>query len=137
VAQVAAPQTATPTVAKLSLALQRRYGAMHFALSKRGGWYVWGGNGPKNYDCSGLVVAAYNHVHISLPRTTQSMLRSGKLIRVSQKNARWGDIVFWGDYHVEMVSSPYRYSFGAHHTGVRIGYRHYYGHPTFYKVRGT
>ena len=141
VAALAAPQMvnlpAMPKVATLSLATQRRYGAMRFALSKKGGWYLWGGNGPSNYDCSGLVVAAYKHVGIYLPRTTGGMFGSSKLIRIPRSQARWGNVVMWGSYHIEMVSSAYRYSFGAHHTGVRIGYRHYWGSPKFYKIRGT
>ena len=135
-AAVAAAKVA-PVVSRVQTAQQKRYSAMRFALSKKGGWYLYGGNGPTRYDCSGLVVAAYNHVGVSLPRTTYGMLGSSKLIRIPRSQAKWGNLVFFSSGHVEMVSSAYRYAYGAHHSGTRIGYRHYYGSPTFYKVRGT
>lgn len=134
VALVAYPKVAAPTLSK---AVRTRYNAMRWALSQKGKPYIWGGVGPSGFDCSGLVYKAYAHVGITIPRVTTSMLRSSKLIRISRKNARWGNLVFFGTGHVELVSSAYRYSFGAHHSGTNIGYRHYYGTPTFYKIRGT
>jgi len=135
--QPAAPTAQTATLVAQQKAVPKRYVAMRFAISKRGGWYLYGGNGPRNYDCSGLVMAAYNHAGISLPRTTTGMLGSSKLHRIPRSQAHWGDLVFFGSGHVELVSSAYRWSFGAHHTGTTIGYRHYYGSPTFYHVRGA
>lgn len=131
---VSYPKVAAPTLSK---AVQTRYSAMRWALSQKGKPYIWGGVGPSGFDCSGLVYKAYAHVGIALPRVTTDMLRSSKLIRISRKDARWGNLVFFGTGHVELVSSAYRWSFGAHHSGTKIGYRHYYGTPTFYKVRGT
>lgn len=135
--QPTAPTAQNVTLVAYQKAVPKRYTAMRFAISKRGGWYLWGGNGPRNYDCSGLVMAAYKHAGISLPRTTTGMLSSSKLIRIPRSQARWGMLVFFGSGHVELVSSAYRYSFGAHHSGTQIGYRAFYGHPTFYRVRGA
>jgi cell wall-associated NlpC family hydrolase len=118
-------------------ATPKRHIAMRYALSKKGGWYRYGGNGPSSYDCSGLVVAAYRRAGVTLPRTTYSMQSSRKLRRISRSNASWGDIVFLSAGHVELVSSAYRYTFGAHKSGTRIGYRHYYasgGYPRFFRV---
>src|SRR5258708_22759406 len=49
--------------------------------SQKGHPYVWGGTGP-GFDCSGLVMEAYRHVGIWLPRSTTEMLASRKLFRV-------------------------------------------------------
>src|SRR5215813_7761853 len=58
-----------------------RLRAYWWALSKKGHPYVYGGTGP-GYDCSGLVMMAYRHAGIHLPRTTYGMLASSLLIRV-------------------------------------------------------
>jgi len=33
--------------------------------------YLWGGNGYRGFDCSGLVVYLYRHLGVNLPRTSQ------------------------------------------------------------------
>src|SRR5262249_46786978 len=42
--------------------------ALTWALGQRGKPYVWGAEGPDAFDCSGLVLAAYQSVHYTLPR---------------------------------------------------------------------
>ncbi|MDY3918095.1 MAG: NlpC/P60 family protein [Candidatus Limivivens sp.] len=39
--------------------------------------YIWGGNGPDGYDCSGFVSYCYRSIGITLPRTTYYMYDSG------------------------------------------------------------
>jgi len=51
--------------------------AVTFALSKVGGPYVWGGNGPTGYDCSGLVTGAWAYGGVTIPRTSQAELGAG------------------------------------------------------------
>ena len=112
--------------------------AYDYAVSQRGKWYCWGGSGPSCYDCSGLVSAAYRHVHILIGRTTYDMLRSGRLIRISRPQARRGDLAFYGTGHVEFYDRA-SVTFGAHTTGTRIGWLRFgaYWHPTaYYRVRG-
>jgi cell wall-associated NlpC family hydrolase len=138
--QVIALHTATASVAPTTVvaaaqtkaaAPYKRHVAMRFALSKAGGWYSYGGNGPSSYDCSGLTAAAYAKVKIYLPRVAGNQRSSGMTASVSLSHARWGDLVFWGTGHVEFFSSrQYRNgkligfkSFGAHHSGTRISYR--------------
>jgi len=136
---VPAVATASATIVTAKAAKKRtpkRYIAMRFAKTQKGDPYRWGGTGPSSWDCSGLVQAAYRKAGIKLPRTVASMLGSGKLTRVSKSKARWGDLVFYGNYHVELFSSK-TYKFGARKSGTRVGYTRYYGAPRFYRVKGA
>lgn len=87
-----------------------------------GHWYGWGGTGPAVYDCSGLVVTAYAHQGITLPRTTYGMLSSPHLHRIGLGQARRGDLLFYGSGHVELATAWYHVSFGAHDSGSRVGW---------------
>jgi len=111
---------------------QIRVTALHWAERQTGKWYCWGGAGPTCYDCSGLVMAAYQHAGFSLPRSTYDMLDSGLLQQVSKADRRPGDLAFYGTGHVELVT---RYgTFGALDTGTQIGYHdtNQWWHPTMY-----
>src|SRR5262249_7598123 len=108
--------------------------AYRWAARQRGHPYVWGGTGP-GFDCSGLVMEAYHHAGILLPRTTTEMLGSRKLIRI--RHPRMGDLAFYGTGPVGHYRKPC-YTFGAHDYGTPVGLIHYgYGwKPTaFYRVR--
>lgn len=52
-------------------------GAVMTALESLGRPYVWGGNGPATFDCSGLMVYAYKSIGKYLPRTTGAMATLG------------------------------------------------------------
>ena len=67
--------------------------ALRFALTRRGDPYVWGGAGPNDFDCSGLVMWAYAQVGISLPHYTGDQWNSGE--HVSQSQLEPGDLVFF------------------------------------------
>ena len=114
--------------------LPPRLRAYRWAARQKGHPYVYGGTGP-GFDCSGLVMEAYRHVGIRLPRTTTEMLGSRKLIRI--RHPRMGDLAFYGTGHVELFRR-WGYTFGAHDYGSPVGLIHYgYGwKPTaFYRVR--
>lgn len=114
--------------------LPRRLRAYYWALSQKGHPYVWGGTGP-GFDCSGLVMMAYRHAGIHLPRTTYGMLASGMLVRVTHPHI--GDLAFYGSGHVELFRK-WGYTFGAHDFGSPVSLVHYgWGwKPTaFYRVR--
>jgi cell wall-associated NlpC family hydrolase len=114
--------------------LPRRLRAYRWAARQKGHPYVYGGTGP-GFDCSGLVMEAYWHAGIRLPRTTYGMLASRKLIRV--RHPRMGDLAFYGTGHVELFRR-WGYTFGAHDSGTRVSLVHYgYGwKPTaFYRIR--
>lgn len=67
---------------------------VNFARAQLGKPYVFGGNGPSVWDCSGLTKAAYARVGIHLPRTSEEQSTVGT--RVSLSDLRKGDLVFWG-----------------------------------------
>jgi murein DD-endopeptidase len=111
-----------------------RVRAYYWALSQKGHPYQWGGTGPA-YDCSGLVMMAYRHAGIRLPRTTYEMLASPLLVRVTHPHI--GDLAFYGSGHVELFRK-WGYTFGAHDYGQPVSLIHYGGgwRPTmFFRVR--
>jgi peptidoglycan DL-endopeptidase CwlO len=67
--------------------------ALRFALTKLGDPYVWGGAGPNDFDCSGLVMWAYAQVGISLMHFTGDQWNEGEHISRSQLEP--GDLVFF------------------------------------------
>ncbi|TXL84565.1 peptidoglycan endopeptidase [Streptomyces sp. IB2014 016-6] len=49
-----------------------------FARAQLGKPYVWGGTGPRGYDCSGLVMRAWEKAGVQLPRTTWGQVKAGR-----------------------------------------------------------
>ena len=78
-----------------------------------GHWYCWGGAGPSCYDCSGVVMAAYAREGIHFGRSTTAMLGSGRLIRETARQARRGDLAFYGTGHVEFFDPAWPHVRGA------------------------
>lgn len=69
------------------------------AYSGVGNPYVWGGNTPAGWDCSGFTKWAYAKAGINIQRTTSSILASGQFKRTSTPQP--GDLVFQnGGKHV-------------------------------------
>jgi peptidoglycan DL-endopeptidase CwlO len=67
--------------------------ALQAALSKRGDPYVWAAAGPSSFDCSGLVVWAFEQVGITLPHYTGDLWNSG--VHVPRSDLEPGDLVFF------------------------------------------
>jgi murein DD-endopeptidase len=114
--------------------VQARLRAYDWALTQKGHPYAWGGTGP-GYDCSGLVMMAYRHAGIHLPRTTYGMLASHLLVRV--RVPKMGDLAFYGSGHVELFRK-WGYTYGAHDSGSVVSLIRYgWGwKPTaYYRVR--
>jgi peptidoglycan DL-endopeptidase CwlO len=68
--------------------------AIQFALGEVGKPYVWGGTGPDSYDCSGLMLRAYESAGVTLPRVARQQYWAGAQLPVRQ--AQPGDLLFWG-----------------------------------------
>ena len=92
--------------------------AVDFARSVLGTPYVWGGEGPTGFDCSGLVQEAFAKAGVNLPRTAQEQYNATqKLPPGTEPQA--GDLVFYGKgptsvEHVgiyigngQMIDAPY------------------------------
>jgi cell wall-associated NlpC family hydrolase len=105
-------------VDRLVVALEKRPGtstnpvalqAMAFEKRQIGKPYVWGGIGPKGYDCSGLQMTSYLHAGLTIPRTAaEQYAGAGK--HVPLNDAQQGDLLFYASdvtkpstvYHVAM-----------------------------------
>ncbi len=75
--------------------------AVAYAYSKLGDPYVYGATGPNEFDCSGLVQAAWAYAGVSIPRTTYEQVAA--LPAVSTSDLEPGDLLFFdGDGHVGM-----------------------------------
>ena len=77
--------------------------AVKYAVSKvPGSQYVWGAEGPNSFDCSGLMVAAYRSVGISLPHSSRAQFGVGR--PVARDQLKPGDLLFFYNpiHHVGM-----------------------------------
>ena len=71
--------------------------------------YVYGGNGPNSFDCSGYTSYVYRHFGYTLNRTASGQLSNG--VSVSKSELQPGDLVFFKDGGSKPVS----------HVGIYIG----------------
>ncbi len=69
-----------------------------FAMAQVGKRYSFGTKGPNTYDCSGLVLAAFARIGMSLYHYTGKMMTYGK--PVTRSNLLRGDLVFPSSGHV-------------------------------------
>nr|WP_156112012.1 NlpC/P60 family protein [Prescottella defluvii] len=69
--------------------------ALQAGLTQIGKPYSWGATGPDSYDCSGLVVWAYQQAGKTLPRSSQAQAGGGTPIDKSQLQP--GDVVLFYD----------------------------------------
>ncbi|MGD1171212.1 peptidoglycan hydrolase RipC [Mycobacterium seoulense] len=75
------------------------------ALTQVGSPYVWGGAAPGGFDCSGLVMWAFQQAGISLPHSSQAQAQGGQPVAVSDLQP--GDVItFYSD---------------ASHSGIYVG----------------
>ncbi|GLY88153.1 C40 family peptidase [Actinoallomurus iriomotensis] len=93
--------------------------AVRFAYRQVGKPYQWGGAGPRTYDCSGLVMAAWRKGGLRLPHRADLQHRMIRR-KVGLKHLRPGDLVFFsGDHHVGIYVGR-RHFLHAPHTGARV-----------------
>lgn len=79
--------------------------AVQAALTQVGTPYVWGGAAPGGFDCSGLVMWAFNQAGISLPHSSQAQANGGQAVSLTELQP--GDVLtFYSD---------------ASHSGIYVG----------------
>ena len=95
-----------------ALAADSALGAQIVAYAKQflGRPYVWGGNGPNSFDCSGFTKYVYAHFGYNINRTASAQLKNG--VSVSRSELQAGDLVF---FYNGKVSTP------VSHVGIYIG----------------
>jgi len=65
--------------------------AIQAALTRIGSPYSWGASGPNAFDCSGLVMWAFQQAGVFLPHSSQALARGGRPVPVDQMQP--GDVV--------------------------------------------
>jgi peptidoglycan DL-endopeptidase CwlO len=95
---------AGPRLAQLGYALTRSQVAtmLKAAVSRLGLPYVWGAEGPRSFDCSGLVQWSFAQAGIAMPRVAADQARTGPFVPVRRLAA--GDLVF---YHTDPTAPNY------------------------------
>ena len=89
----AAPASGSaPASAPIMPVLRGAEAAVAYAKAQIGKPYVWGGVGPHAFDCSGLVMRAWQAGGVTLPRTTYDQANAGR--RISRGQLMPGDLVF-------------------------------------------
>jgi peptidoglycan DL-endopeptidase CwlO len=86
-----APPASTAVTAVGSSLGQR---AVYLASLQAGKPYVYGGSGPYNFDCSGLVQYVFKQLGRTLPRTAEQQYEA--TTRISQSQMQVGDLIFFG-----------------------------------------
>jgi hypothetical protein len=87
--------------------------AVLFAFAQLGKPYIWGGNGPVGYDCSGLALASWSHADgVDFARVADDQYHTAG-VAVPMSALQAGDLVFWG-YTTTDWSSVY-------HTAIYVG----------------
>lgn len=112
--------------------------AIAYAKAQLGKPYIWGGEGPHGYDCSGLVTQAWRRGGVELTHFAATQYAESRPVAYSE--LRPGDLVFWTEtpraediHHVAMYLGD-GLMIHAPRTGdvIRVSSVFYMGTPDFY-----
>jgi cell wall-associated NlpC family hydrolase len=98
---------------------------VNYASQFKGTNYVWGGNKPGGFDCSGLVQYVYGKMGVKMPRVSQQQATMGRMTNV--RNLKPGDFVAWGNtpataHHIAIYAGN-GMVWEAPHTGAQVRLR--------------
>ncbi|MGV3487091.1 MAG: peptidoglycan-binding protein [Tuberibacillus sp.] len=102
----AAKPASNSSVRQMSYSVSKADAVIATAKKYIGVPYVWGGESPSGFDCSGFVQYVLSQNGISVPRTTSGQYSGGTSVSTPQK----GDLVFFETYKA-----------GPSHVGIYIG----------------
>jgi hypothetical protein len=86
--------------------------AVLFAFAQLGKPYIWGGNGPVGYDCSGLTLASWKSTGVHFARVANDQYHTaGRPVALS--DLQTGDLVFWGSDQSDWTT--------VYHTALYVG----------------
>lgn len=131
-ASAGATPTPTPSESKAKTLGERAVAAGETML---GAPYVWGGQSPSGFDCSGFVKWSYGQVGYWLPGGSYNQIAYGT--PVTRDQLQLGDLVFYGpggSQHVAMYYGNGKViEAGNTNTGVHIAGINYTGTPVAYR----
>uniref|UniRef100_A0AAU2VBK5 NlpC/P60 family protein n=1 Tax=Streptomyces sp. NBC_00003 TaxID=2903608 RepID=A0AAU2VBK5_9ACTN len=84
-------RTELPALSDSAPASAQAAAAVMAAREAIGKPYIWGGNGPAGFDCSGLMQWSYAQAGLGLPRTSQEQRYAGHHVPLSE--AKPGDLI--------------------------------------------
>jgi hypothetical protein len=85
-----------------TLSTSQLVGMLRAAVSRVGMPYVWGGDGPKVFDCSGLVQWSFAQAGLVMPRVAADQALTGPAVPLSRLEP--GDLLF---YHTDPSAPTY------------------------------
>ena len=117
---------AAPAQAHRSERERRIHHGLEVAIRQKGDPYVYGADGPRAFDCSGLTMFAYGRAGLYLPRSSDGQARYVR--HIPKEKLRRGDFVFFHSsggavYHVAIYLGRRhgrRYILHAPHSGTVV-----------------
>ncbi|GAA0213776.1 C40 family peptidase [Saccharothrix mutabilis subsp. mutabilis] len=94
--------------------------AIEFTKQQLGEPYLWGGNGPDQWDCSGILVKAFAQAGVKIPRVANDQYISGGA-HLPVREAKAGDLIFWATNPANPVT--------VHHVAMYLGNDEYIHAP--------
>jgi len=85
--------------------------AVAWAVAQVGKTYVYGATGPDSFDCSGLIMRAWQAAGVNINRTSRDQYRG--VLKITYDSMRPGDLIFWGSNPADPGS--------IHHVAMYIG----------------
>lgn len=116
---------AAPADAHKSQRERKIHHGLKVAIRQKGDPYVYGADGPRSFDCSGLTMFSYGKAGLYLPRSSDAQARYAR--RIPKKKLHRGDLVFFHSgrsvYHVALYLGRHhgkRYILHAPQPGKRV-----------------